>query len=194
MKKLLLVVLGSLVIGTASHASITVNWFAGGGVESPFDGDTSGNDMPIGLFVQLIWTSAGGYSPFDDNDPLSVDSGFVVLDTFTDPNGGAFSTSGTYNDGVGVLTGVSEAQLLAGSLYLRVFSDNAPAVNDWWGQGPIVGGLLDQDPSPTTPNFVDLTDGDNPYSSWTQIVPEPSVLALAGLGAALVAIRRFRRA
>lgn len=180
-------------VATTARATITVNWFAGGGVESPFDGDTTGNDMPAGLYVQLIWSPDGSYSSFDDLDPLSVDSGFVVLDTYTDPNGGAFSTSGTYADGSGTLTGVSEAELLAGSLYIRVYSDSSPTAGDWWGQGPIVGGLLDQDPSPTTPNFVDLTDGDNPYSTWTAIVPEPSVLALAGLGALVVAVRRFRR-
>ncbi len=194
MKKLLATIATSVIVATAANASITVNWIAGNGIESPF---IPGNNMPAGLYAQLIWSpTIGLFSTFNNADPLALDNGNIQLGTYTDPNGGGFATGTlTYHDGSGVLAAISEATLLGGGVYIRVFSDNAPGVGDYWGQMSVMESPLnDQDPSPGTSNTADLAPTEDVrFNGWVQIVPEPSVLAFLGIGAALVGIRRMRR-
>lgn len=194
MKKVLatIVLMSALV---SAHASIGVNWIAGNGVNAP--GTSLDNDMPPGLYALLIWSPTPGvFSTFSDASPLALDNGNILLGTFTDLNGGGFSTGAIqYNDGSGPLAAISEAALLAGGIYMRVFSDDNPQVGDYWGQMSVMeSGFVDQDPTPGTISFPDLSPTEDvPFNAWVQIVPEPSVLAFLGIGAALVGIRRMRR-
>lgn len=200
MKKTLGIV--SLLAVLNASATITVNWVATWGIDDPsVPGSTA--DLGSGGLAQLIWSPDGAMSAIDNANPLVPTGGEIVLRTISTWDnvnnfvGGyiAVGTSGnTYADGSGVLAAVSEAQLLAGSVYTRVFSSGTPTTGTWWGQGGLDNTLADQDPTPSPFDESNIAPGST-YTLQYQItaIPEPSTLAIAGIGALLAGIRILRR-
>ncbi|HMP76655.1 MAG TPA: PEP-CTERM sorting domain-containing protein [Kiritimatiellia bacterium] len=192
MKKIASALIVGLASASIASATITIEWKSSFGVDDPTIGVAS-PDLQVGSLVQLIWTPDATIGALDPLNPTAAQGNDIVIDSLFTAGVGGFATTGTYPDGAGPLIGVTEPQLLSGYVYIRVFNTAAPTVGDWYGESALVGNpLTDQDPSPSTPNVVDIA-GSSFFTLNQQIVPEPSVLALAALGAAVVAIRRFRR-
>ena len=192
MKKYTSILVTLLASAVLASATITVNWVSNNGVDDPTIPGAA-PDLNVGSLVQLIWSPdnvIGAINPFSPTTPTGGD---ILLDSVFTTIPGGFAEAGTYPENVGPLLGITEPELLSGYVYIRVFNTAAPTIGDWYGESALVGNLLtDQDPTPGLPDVVDIA----PSSVFTlnqQIVPEPSVLALAALGAAVVAIRRFRR-
>lgn len=200
MKKFVSLVAALIIGATAAHATIQVLWQSVDGVLDPL-----GNPLPAGSLVQLLWsaTDPSGSLGVNPSDITGNFGGAQVVWTSTTPfNVAIDGSSGLIPEGD---LGVSEPTLLAGYVYVRVFSSAAPVIGDYFAITSIANPLGDMDPvsGGPVPTQVDLSDnldgnpfsgiGTNPQLDWVQIVPEPSVLALAGLGALLVAVRRFRR-
>ena len=190
MRKIIAVAVAGLMSASVVQASISVNWFTGNGIDAPL-----GGALPSGAMVQLIWTPDSLIGALDPNTPTATAGNDILLQTDFTTFNGLFAFSGAFNDGSGALLGINESTLLAGYVYVRVFSSGAPMIGDYFGLSSLVGNPLnDQDPTAGSPDFVDLSPNDSvPFDAWTAIVPEPSVLAFLGIGAALVAVRRMRR-
>lgn len=189
MKKIALT-MAAMGLAATANASITINWFSGNGIDHPL-----GGPLPAGALVQLIWTPDNIIGTLDPFNPTATEGNDILLQDNYNVLPGAFAYGDQFDDGVGPLAGVTEATLLSGYVYVRVFSTAAPAIGDYYGVSQLIGNPLnDADPPPGIPDFLDISPiQDTPFNSWIQIVPEPSVLALAALGAAVVAVRRFRR-
>jgi len=169
-----------------------------------------GAALGAGFLVQLIWTPAAtiaGVGAIDPNNPTAATGGDVVLSSQFAQFDGVFFYQDDYPE---ALASVTEPTFLSGNVYLRLFSTAAPTANNFfYGLSGFQSGLLiDQDPNPSTPNQILLSNANNgalfwgnegytgnndPLNTWVQVVPEPSVFALAALGAAVIGIRRFRR-
>ena len=200
MKRIATVVccVGVVLIGaTAAQAFIGVNWLSTGMMDQ-------NSALVDNTLMQLIWSADAnmdpvapapgtlGPSPDPVNDDLLLASMFTGSSGgeagYADGMGGFFGVTYNYTDlaGNGGGTLVSDAEFLAGNVYVRVFSANAPSGGDWYYQGGLAGSFVD---SPTFPNQ---------YSSSTisqstmdmQLVPEPGTMALFGLGLVTVALRR----
>lgn len=201
MKKVLAVV-GAVLLGVAtSHATIQVQWTSLDGVLNP-----GGGTLNSGNLIQLMW------SPTDPVGSLGVNAADItgnfgsslVIWTSTTPAVVIDGASGNITE---QSLSITEATLLNGYVYVRLFSSAAPVIGDYFAISTIAGpGLGDMDPAvgnpvPTSVSLdqdVNTEDpfqgiGTNPQIDWVQIVPEPSVLAFLGIGAALVGIRRMRR-
>ena len=192
MKKLLGIVAAIVMMVQSASATISVIWQSGFGIDDPTIG-VSEPDLVVGSLVQLIWTPDAIIGMVDALNPTVAQGNDIVIDSLFTSLLGGFGTSGTYADGVGALSAINESTLLTGYVYLRVFNAAAPTIGSWYGESTLIGNnLTDQDPSPATPDVLDIA-GSSMYTLTTEIVPEPSVLAFLGIGAALVAVRRMRR-
>ena len=189
MKKLLaaILVVGSMAV--SASATITISWQSSFGVNDPtIAGDTF--DLASGSLVQLIWSSDNIINALNDASPTTPTGNDQLLDQQFTTFAGAFSFNNSYPESSLSLT---EGVFLAGYVYVRVFNAAAPTVGDWYGSAGLVGGpLTDQDPTPGLADFADVAPSEL-FTLNQTIVPEPSVLAFLGIGAALVAVRRMRR-
>lgn len=189
MKKLLAAFVVASSLAVSANATIFVIWRSTAGVDDPTIGITE-PDLPMGSLVQLLWTPDAAINSIDVFNPTIAQGNDVVLDSYFTTITGGFFTDGTYPE---ALASVTEPTFLSGYVYVRVFNSAAPTIGDWYGESELVGNpLTDQDPSPGLADVVDVAEFST-FSLTTEIVPEPSVLALAALGAAVVAVRRFRR-
>jgi len=161
----------------------------------PYGPGTELINLAIGSLYQLIWTTGGSASVIDPSNPLGLGAGEKLLQQwnttvvgFLDTNPASYQSTdfALLPDG-----------LVAGSVYLRVFNSGTPdGITGFYAgtSSPLVGGPLnDQSPGPNSENTVDIAPSSTYSLSFYQIVPEPSVLAFLGIGAALVGIRRMRR-
>jgi hypothetical protein len=192
MKKVLITLLMIIGISSTAFATISVVWQSAFGIDDPaVPGVTY--DLPIGSLVQLIWSPDNVIDPIDPFNPTVAQGNDIVIDNHYTIVTGAFGTIGTYPENVGPLVGITEPVLLSGYVYIRVFNSPTPTIGNWYGESDLVGGpLTDQDPIPAPPDIVDIA----PVELFTLnklIVPEPGALALAALGAGVVAVRRMRR-
>jgi hypothetical protein len=205
MKKIVL----SLLIASATlvaQANISVNFGTfTGGIVAP--GGTEYADGYLGSgHIQLIWAASNAAYSSANAVGGAVDSGFLLL----------YSQPYVFNDDVfegyvdeSATLSYLEADygnpgLASGWVYGRVFNAAIPDTssffaNSAWvavaGTDPLVT------PIPQTPAGIDLVQGPafidlgsgfgvNPMN--IQVIPEPSVMALMGLGGLLMAIRRRR--
>lgn len=204
MKKVLAVIASAVLAVSASQATIQVNYSSADGVFAP--GTMVG--IGSGLLVQVLWSAT------DPSGGFGVDIGNITGDFGTHRViHSGFTPGGSVIDGTSALVpeaflGVSEPALLGGYVYARLFSTAAPTIGDYFSVSLVTGpGLGDMDPpvgQGALLTFVAMDEdtntedafqgiGTNPQQDWVQIVPEPSVLAFLGIGAALVGIRRMRR-
>lgn len=200
MKKLAIAVLGGVLALNASFGAIDIAVT----VQSSFGvndlaipGDTF--DLQAGALYQLIWTpslptydSAYGYSAYNPLSPTDVGPTEKLLGSWFSTTAGIIDTVGAVGDSIA--QGLSNDGLVSGYVYTRVFNVGSPAIGDYFNVGGLTGGPLG-DQSQANPPASDTSDvaaGDL-FNLSIQIVPEPSVLAFLGIGAALVGIRRMRR-
>lgn len=193
MKKLIAIMYSIVAISATSHGFLYVNWSGPSGFTMS-DGVTPLVPDPAGALVQLI------YSPDNiagDALPGGIPTGDTILEEQVITEA---STGNPYGAGFSYLYG--PAADLVGYLYIRVFeagtSPGVVPVGAFYYTGPIFTAVVNPGP-PNVPNSINAGPaggGDGDYGTFRltqQVVPEPSVLALAALGAAVVAVRRFRR-
>ena len=210
MTKMRAIIIASMLAISSAQATIQVFWQSPDGILNP---SNVGINSTPGLLIQLLW------SPTDPTASLSGANQLANLNSWG--GNSVVWTSATTSviapviDGTsGLITeaavGVSEPALLGGYVFVRLFSvASNPGVGDYVALSLVTGpGLGDMDPpaGAGTTTFITMTDnidgdpfagigadGSDPRLNWVQIVPEPSVLAFLGIGAALVGIRRMRR-
>jgi hypothetical protein len=194
MKKTLVAVAVMGLMITTAPAFLYINWSTYPGVINPDSSALFPDDTTPALF-QLIFTPdviQGDALPggaVSGNDTILQQ--FTV--TYNDIGGGDYWAS-TYS----VIYGLAPFQ--AGYVYVRVFQAGTSIGNVPVGALYVTGPLfptIDNPGPPTVPDFIDLgPGGSGPYGEYMLnqvVVPEPTVLALAALGAGVVAVRRFRR-
>lgn len=156
--------------------------------------------LPIGTIVQLIWssdTTAGALNPLN---PLTPTGGDITINNGVD-------NYWTLNFAGRMSYSVSDTDaLLGGYVYVRVFNSlttggigagtmylEAPVWSAVPGALTLAGPLVAQTSDPATTLQLDITPGGANIWLNQTIVPEPSVLAFLGIGAAFLAVRRMRR-
>lgn len=181
-----------LVSSVSAQAFITVNWrttaplLVYGGTTYPAD------KVPDGSLIQLIWTA-------DMNMDAPVGSASTtgddqILDSTGASASGLAGLNGieyTYLD----LSGVTEGQFNAGHVYVRAWDAVSPVGGtDYYKQGAFVTTLTIDPGDPSAYDNADLSGGGLTPMDTLLPVPEPSSLALAGLGMLVVLVRRRLRA
>jgi hypothetical protein len=138
--------------------------------------------------VQLSWSVSAVISPASTSgatgDNVILDSATVTEASVGNPYGGLFSYQ--YDNPV----------FSAGSVFVRVFAGGSSelAFGTEYFDGPLYENLN----NPVPPQLVSAGDagaGPGPFGTYAlnqTVIPEPSVMALMGLGGLLMAIRRRR--
>ena len=178
-------------------ASISIDWFTYGTIYLN-DGTTP---LPAGSIAQLIWSQDATMSPYNPTDALVVNSNEVLLAQIAtaagDDNpiqiGAAQYDEETY--------GISDTNYFAnGYVYVRVFdylqANGTPTNDTWFIEATVTGPVYSQHASsPPASTSVDITGGfGNSVSLNDQVVvPEPTTMAIMGIGLLTLVSRRFRR-
>jgi hypothetical protein len=175
-----------------------------------------GTDGATGLaggLVYLVWsldqtyeTPVAGSIPSAPGTPGLTSTAWgndYILSGWNTPNPnelGSLPDDGGANYGDGLVTG---GTIESGYIYVIIFQDGTPSVNDYYGRSSFVavGDTVPPNPSPLTTVDVTAGLGGNPFvvgsvgvgGQGLQVVPEPSSIALLGLGLGLVALRRKMR-
>ena len=192
----------ALTAGMA-HAGVNINWYVTYGVY-PNGGNITDATPGSGLLavngsgttiLQLIWCGANGI--IDPVDPNNSANGYVggddqVWEPRTATMGGnadewvvAGTTPNPYTN----------PTYTAGLVYARVFFDATPAPGEYYyNTGTLVVQNVSTEPAFTQPLYIGDSAGNFGVALDTVIVPEPSAVMLAGLGALVLAIRRRRQA
>jgi hypothetical protein len=193
MKKIAIFMAVAAAAVTSAHSAIFVAWNGPSGFTMA-DGTTPLVGGVAQALVQLVYTPDAIAGSAEIGGTATGDT---VLDQQLIDEA---LTGNAYGAGFSFVYGPSAD--LIGFLYVRVFEAGTSIgnvnVGDFYYTGPLFATVNNPGP-PATPNDVNAGaafggDGDSGTFRLTQqVVPEPSVLALAALGAAVVAVRRFRR-
>jgi hypothetical protein len=174
------------VVNSQAMINITWNWDEQAAVGITLsDGETF---LPADSIVQLIFTTGTTIAPVDFADPLAIPAGDSLIATGS--TGVGFYILGPANYG-------AVGDFVGGYVYHRVFTADAGPNTGEFGLGTKVWGdsITGLATSEGSTVFSFLFDSSEPaYSSGFAMtaIPEPSVMALMGLGGLLIAIRRRR--
>ena len=195
MKKTAMIMVVLLTAGMAS-ANVYVGWNAVGGFfwSNPVTGILAGGGSTI---AQLIWSPDAAVSDANANTADYLTGGETLLNEWTLTEAGesewAFWTTDIVVDDGG-------ANPAGGYVYARIFQDSVVETDDYYYAGPVIAAQnLDPngEPKPQAQDYAMNIGGvsgdeiDGQYSA--QVVPEPATLALFGIGALIVGLRRKSR-
>ena len=188
MKKIIALMV-SMTVVSASYGALQINWSGQDGFVRN-DGVTPMFDGNVGSYLaQLIWTPDATAAPAFIGG--GVTGSEVILDTavmtFAGDEYGPLFPQDTV------------APYAAGNIYVRVFdvgSDNAANITagSWYYAGPLVSGVQQTDP--TVVQVYNIHTGSGGFDGFgtdvlnQQVIPEPSVFAMLGLGGLVLMIRR----
>lgn len=204
--KLLAAVAAFGMASAVAQAGVNVQWYVAYGVYPQGAADVTSVTAGTGLLanngsgstiLQLIW--AGADNAIDIADPNQTGGGNgdyvsdddVVWATITAVDGAAGYDEWVFNSVTPVYV---NATFTAGFVYARVFQDETPAGGEYYHDTSLlalsnVGGDI------TQAQLLPIGSDSAGVSTENQmIVPEPSAVMLAGLGALVLAVRRRRQA
>ena len=192
---LAVVMLVGMLMATQASATIAVSWGS--------DGTTYTEDGPynyiLGAYtVQLLWseTDPTGNQAVDVSiDPNGLALGEFLLRQETEVDSYSIFSYGTelYDS-----TDVDGADINNGYVYSRIFTDTAMSAGSttYYQSAAIGNSLPDGSIEPLPPdNVISLivVQGGGEVNASAQVVPEPATLALFGLGALVVGLRRRKK-
>lgn len=204
MKKMLAYLMVAGMAASSAQAALQVQWsglegFVHTDMSTLFPNSTPGNGSYL---AQLIWTP----------DAFKADA---WLNGAVDPGSNEQILASAIVNNLGDEYGPLEAQNYAGAfpgagyVYARVFdlgSDNIATIiaGSWYYSGPLLATVDQADPLIQQDYIIHQGTADAMFPGQgfdgygtdvlnQQVVPEPSVLALLGLGALGLGYRRFRR-
>ena len=153
--------------------------------------------VPAGSLVQLIWTADNAYHPATEGQLDSagyLNSGDYVLFEGSCPYNGGWPGD---LDGTAIYdeTDTGGTYLPSGYVYARVFDiayGSAPTAGTWFLQSDLVPVVNEQtNVPPDAPDVVDLVPSPGSGAMDQQVaIPEPGSLALLGVGAVALILRR----
>jgi len=196
MKKVLATLVASIAIATTSMADINIQWTAGAG----FISDVGGTALLQGggsVLAQLIFTASGVIGTANDDAGVNYigtgnDNEYLSSFVMSVAGGTVSSDYGDFSRGPDLYAGFSSP----GFVYARIFQSVTPTAGSWYYNSPLIA-VTTYDPlNPSSDPLQlnrDLVNGDGVYASAPnnfQVVPEPTTMALLGLGGLLLAIRR----
>jgi hypothetical protein len=202
-KRVLATLLLTFAISNVANSAISVQWSHTTGLFFN-DSIVAGNQIPADFYHILIWspTSAPAANYALPGTGIGANE-FILFQGNAGILGGQFN----YNAQAFTDLDVGGANINNGYLYSRIFQFNTvSAGNVYWespaalvkGPNLVVYNPLTSPPSPTELTIHVSRDTAGPLlmdtanANFYQVIPEPSVMALMGLGGLLIAIRRRR--
>lgn len=192
MKKIMAMTVLAAGMAVCANANIIINWQADAGFFDNVNGQNGILDPNGSTIARLVYSSDNSADNVIAGGAFQAGGNDVVLATFTvsSPSASTFAdfNAGTYN-----------GTFLSGFIYAQIF--------DKGGNSAITQGMLyynsplqatvNNSGAPNPPQVLqmntDLTNGNELTRTVLAAVPEPSTYAFMGIGAVLMAIRRFRR-
>ena len=151
--------------------------------------------VPAGSLVQLIWSADAAYHPATagqlDAAGYLTSGDYILFQGYTTINGGwTGDLDGSTNY---VSSDVGGNPLPSGYVYGRVFntSSSSPTAGTWFVQSTLVQVLNEQtNIPPDSPDVVDMAPSSPAVMDQQVAIPEPGSLALLGVGAVALILRR----
>ena len=179
----------------SAMATISVEW----GVDGTIYRSDGVTPLPTGSILQLIWSVDALIStpPAGSNYLIPTD-GEVLLKQITLASDGSFYDGSTTYDELDY-DKADTNYFVGGYVYTRVFDQlgsGTPTNDTWFGDGPasltLVSGSQHVTPKPL-PVYTDITGGESFTLNQQVVIPEPTTMAIMGIGLLTLVSRRFRR-
>jgi hypothetical protein len=190
------------VAATITQANLLIAWQATSGFYFPGTPDTGILNMGESTIAQLIFSADAAAGRADPGNVVGqyVSGNDSVLQQITVSN-----TGGLYEDYAYFGSQNYDGVFQSGYVFCRVFEDNTPLVGEWvFDSVPVeTQDLAAPQPPQTIEMNADLISGDpmtyGPAETVAMgykmgsVIPEPTSLALCGIGVLTLVVRKLRR-